>query len=233
MKRFLLFALLVFLISLSSFSQGARVKWHSGYDERLLHFGFSVGVNTMDFGFNRPAPSEDGLYAEINTLSSGFNVNVVTDLRLGSYWSLRFLPGINLGQRNLTFYDSQDSEVSTMFIESNFLDIPFLLKYKAMRINNFRPYVIGGVSFKYDWAARKDYDYDSNVFVRLKPFDVYYDVGAGIDKYMKYFKLSVELRLSVGVNNVKVDQPAEGQEIYANSIDALRSKMVMLSFYFE
>ncbi len=239
MKRFLLFCLLIIGVNIA-FAQRPRVKNDSGYDEHRFHFGFAIGVNIMDFAFQRPAIDADNhLFADVSSISPGFQVNIVTDFRLGQYLNLRIIPGINLGQRTITFQEyptgSVKDLVKSMTIESNFADLPILLKYKAMRINNFRPYIIGGFSAKYDWAARKGYDESANIFVRLQPIDFYYEFGVGVDQYLPYFKFTTELRVAIGLNDILVKKPAEskGAEIYPKSINKLSSRMVTLNFYFE
>ncbi len=87
------------------YGQRARVMNNPEYDEKFLHFGFSLGVNDFDFNFKRPVPSaqNDSLFADVSTLEPGFQVNVVSDLRLGKYFNLRCMPGINFGSRKLLF----------------------------------------------------------------------------------------------------------------------------------
>jgi len=214
----------------NSKAQVARVQNNPDYDFKLIHFGFTVGLNTMDFGIRRPLNTD--LFADVSSISPGFQVSIVSELRLGNYFSLRFLPGITFGQRTLNFY--VDSVFDTdMQLESNFLDFPLLIKYKSKRVNNYRPYFVAGPNIRYDLAARKDYEEGSDVYVRLKPFDVYFEIGFGIDFYLQYFKFSPELKLSVGFRDMLVGDPAAGFPEYVDSIDRLNSYVVMLCFHFE
>jgi len=50
-KRFLYIAIagLFLLFHIESFSQKQKPKNDSWYDDKLLHFGFSLGMNLMDF----------------------------------------------------------------------------------------------------------------------------------------------------------------------------------------
>ena len=75
-------------------------------------------------------------------------------------------------------------------------------------------------------------DYGEKVRIK-KPFDVYLEIGFGVDFYLQYFKFSPELKLSVGMRNMLVDDPAEGFPQYVNSINRLSSYVVMLCFHFE
>ena len=45
-------SLLILLTTVALSAQKAKPKNDSNYDERLLHFGFSMGLNTMDFKIN-------------------------------------------------------------------------------------------------------------------------------------------------------------------------------------
>ncbi|MCK4853317.1 MAG: PorT family protein [Bacteroidales bacterium] len=226
------------MLTLQVAGQIKRVQNDPGYDYKWIHFGFMVGLNTMDFGFNRPAMGPDSvLFADVSKPNPGFQVSIVSDLRLGDRLSLRFLPGITFGSRSLYFYSDSGDTIQTLeskqSVESNYLDFPLLLKYKSRRVNNYRPYLVGGINMRYDMAARKDYDADGP-YVRLTPMDFYAELGFGIDFFLQYFKFSPELKVSVGFRDVLVHEPAGGQNRrYANSIDGLKSYLVMLCFYFE
>jgi hypothetical protein len=230
LKKSLIIILLAFTI-LPLNGQVKKVQNDPGYDFKWIHFGFTVGLNTMDFGIRRPA--NPYVFADVSRISPGFQVSIVSDLRLAEYFSLRFLPGITFGQRTLYFYKNDTLFDRKMQIESNFLDFPLLVKYKSKRVNNYRPYFIAGGTIRHDLAARKEYEEDSNIYLRLKPFDVYFEFGFGIDYYLQYFKFSTELKLSAGLRNVLVDEPASGFPQYVNSIDRLNSYVVMLCFHFE
>ena len=220
--------------------QVKRVQNDPGYDYKWIHFGFMVGLNTMDFGFKRPAPvpgSSDILFADVSKPNPGFQVSIVSDLRLGDRFSLRFLPGITFGSRTLSFYEYPGTSGSPPItepqtVESNFLDFPLLLKYKSKRVNNYRPYLVGGLNMRYDMAARKDYDGDGP-WVRLEPLDFYAEFGFGIDIFLQYFKFSPELKVSVGFRDVQVHDHGGANPQYTNSINKLNSYVVMLCFYFE
>ena len=204
------------------------------YDDKILHFGFSLGLNSYDFNFKRSTnfAASDSLYADVNKLEPGFQVNVVSDLRLSKYLNLRCMPGINFGQRMVN-YSKNGQNVKSMRVESNFIDFPLMLKYRAKRVNNYAPYLLAGFSARWDLAARKAYDPESNIFIRLKPFDVYWETGVGIDYYLFYFRFSTELKLSIGLTDVMVHSASTSQPQYVYAIDRLTSKLIMLSFHFE
>ncbi|NOQ26374.1 MAG: outer membrane beta-barrel protein [Bacteroidales bacterium] len=240
MKKFIII-LFLGVISLSLFAQKNKdnVLNYQGVDQKKLHFGFTLGLNTMDFKIT-PSMNEYGadsklLYPELNDLLTGFHVGIVSNLRLTEFLDLRFLPGISLGTRKILFYDENHNLDREMKIESTFIDLPLLLKYKATRINNTRPYIIGGVNVRNDMARNKEFieEEKAAVYIKMKSFDIYYDLGAGVDFYLTYLKFSFEIKYSVGMLNVVSSDSYDDDPQYANSIDKLNSRIFMVSLHFE
>jgi len=227
--------LLLLLLQLPSVAQKQKSKNKSWYDEKLLHFGFSIGFNTMDFNVTPDNDffSTDSLYPEVSFLKPGINIQIVMDLRPFTYFDIRFLPGVSFGQRQLNFYRSQLAYNDEQKVESSFLEFPLLLKYKGMRLNNVRPYVVGGLNFRYDLAGRKEYDDEEPVYVRLHRADLYYELGAGLDFYLPYFKLSVEVKMSNGLRDILVHDPAPGYPEFVNAVGKLKSQIWVIAFHFE
>jgi hypothetical protein len=230
-----IFIFLILLIPFVAAAQKAKPKNDSNYDERLLHFGFSMGANAMDFNIkmNDYDLNPDSLTAEVVNLKPGLNIQIVMDYRPATYFDIRFLPGVSFGQRNINFYKDGALYNDQQQIESSFLEFPLLVKAKGMRLNNSRPYLIAGLNFRYDLAAKKEYDPDQSVYLRLRPADLYYEVGAGIDFYLPYFKLTIEAKMSSGLRDVLVHEPEPYHTEFANSIETLKSQIWVLSFHFE
>lgn len=219
----------------SAFAQTKKPLNRSWYDEKPFHFGFSIGFNTMDFRVtpNQDNFSVDSLYPEVALLSPGINIQIVMDYHPATYWDIRFLPGVSFGQRKLNFYESAVLYDDKQIVESSFLEFPLLLKYKGARLNNVRPYLIGGLNFRHDLAGRKGYDDEKEVYLRLYRSDLYYEFGAGMDFYLPYFKLAIEIKMSNGFRDVLIRDGGAGHPQYINAIDRLRSRMWVLAFHFE
>jgi len=232
---YIIFSLVLLLIHYDLSGQKQKPKNESWYDEKLIHFGFSLGLNTMDFNIT---PSQnylvtDSLYPEVSKLNPGINIQIVTDLRPAKYMDIRFLPGVSFGQRNVRYYKNQVIYNDHQRLESSFLEFPLLLKLKGDRLNNVRPYVVGGFNYRYDLAAKKEFDDAKPVYIRIKKPDLYYELGAGLDFYLPYFKLSVELKMSTGLSDVLVREYAPGHKEYVNAIEKMKSQIWILAFHFE
>ena len=232
-KSFLILTALI--ISAGVNAQKQRPKNKSWYDDKIIHFGFSIGFNSMDFNAT-PSLQDfavDSLIPEVSMLNPGINIQVVINYKPARFFDIRFLPGVSFGQRNLMYYKNKQLYNDDQQLESSFLEFPLLLKYKGTRLNNVRPYLVSGLNFRYDLAGRKEYDDAEPIYLRLHRADLYYEVGAGLDFYLPYFKLSVELKMSNGLRDVLVKEPAPGYPQYVNAIERLNSQIWVLAFHFE
>ena len=231
MKKFsLVFFLAIIAITLKA--QRSKVLNDPTLDDHPIHFGFCLGLNSMDFTVktNYQNYKTDSLIADVSKPSTGFHIQIISSYRLGEYLDLRFLPGISFGQRNLNFFKGNKLVNDRQRLESNFLEFPLLLKYKSKRLNNFRPYIISGGNFRVDLA--KTFSEDDQVYLDLKPYDIYFEIGAGLDFYLPYFKFSTELKLSYGFLNM-IKRRTTSVPKYQDAIESLNSSLVMLSFHFE
>jgi len=227
------------ILSLSLWAQNQKVKNLRYLDSQPVHFGFTVGLNYMDFTIHKSGlffNDTVDFYSIENKIQPGFHLGPIVNFRLGQYFDLRLLLNLSFGQRNLTYNrvnfsgtEGVISELYTMKIASTFIEVPVLIKYKAARMNNMRPYVLLGACPKYDLSAKKAPNEADLPKVQLNQLDYYADMGFGIDWYLPYFKLSTELKYSLGFN----DMLKQDGTVYTSAIDKMSSKMFMLSFHFE
>ena len=117
------------------FAQEKKVLNQPKYDRQKMHFGFLLGVNKTDFVIKRIKDFNllDTLYTVESDGQSGFNLQIITNLRLGENFDLRFLPGLSFASRNLNYAFEKTTSKETVVIkkvESTFLDFPLDLKFK-------------------------------------------------------------------------------------------------------
>jgi hypothetical protein len=224
------------------------------YDYAPYHFGFTLAANQMFFTvkpienlqntwfYKQSIPDLVGVdSARVRSLESretaGFTIGIVSNLRLGEFIDLRFLPDLSFGERELVYQiqQSQYGEISDIEVPkkiySTFVEFPLQIKYKSMRLHNNRAYVLGGIKYTLDLAseAKKNQDEVDNKHVKIKKNDLMAELGVGFDFYTTYFKFGVELKMGYGFNDVLVRE----ENIYTDTIDKLYSKMFQLSFTFE
>jgi len=229
----------IFFLSLSlvSNAQQPKVKNLQRFDVKRVHFGFSLGINSGGFALHRkPVNSITDSIANIEVVSqSGFNLGIVTDLHLGPYFDLRFVPTLVFGQRNVNFLFVNESTglpyVEDRAVESTYLDFPLLMKYRSARLNNFAAYFIVGGKYSIDLASNEDVnnaDIEESI-IKLKRNTTSAEVGIGTDFFLPYFKFAIELKMSYGLQDVLIQDNTE----LSTPIDRIIPKMFFLTFLFE
>ena len=203
------------------------------YDRKMFHFGFLLGMNYTDIAVKLKDNIQnlDSVYIVEPKGALGFNLNIVSDMRLGEHFNMRLLPGISFVGRSMEYTIRERDTVPIVYdkpVNSVYLELPLYFKFRSRRINNWRVYIIGGGRFLYDMATKEEVETDE-ILLRMKREDYTWDLGVGIDFYLEYFKLSTEVKMSFGLNNLLV----EDETVFTNSIESLRSKTFMFSVYFE
>ena len=238
--RLLLCLPLLVLLPQRAFSIGKMPPNAPLYDNKLFHFGFSLGMNFMDFslGTDRNLGFEGDTILSVRHRSQpGFAVGVVTDLRMGKYFNLRFIPTFSMGTRSLE-YTMAEGEAGIVKdrqdIESIMLFLPLEVKWKAARINNSRPYVTAGFQYTLDMANRKmeeGSNPESEEYkMKLNPHDLGVTVGLGWDFFLPFNnKIALELKAYFGFMDVLFRENNK----YTDRITRLNSRMIQLSMTFE
>lgn len=250
-KRFF-YILIVLFFAFRAEAQRLVVNNLTTFDDKKVHFGFTLGLNATDFDISHyqilsdnpnftpetvngvPLSGAERIRTDLTTLVPGFTVGIVSNLRLTQSFDLRFLPGMSFGERKLVYnipvQDVNDAGNRNYYsIKSTFLDFPLLVKYKARRVNNQRPYLIAGAAYRIDISKTGLED-----LVRTKPGSSYLEAGVGWDTYLEFFRLSTELKFSFGLNNVLDVGPKDTQaQVYTDAVSQLVSNVFTLSFHFE
>lgn len=228
-------SLLTFVFALALMAQEPKVQNRPYIDQRRFHYGFLLGLHMQDLeiennGYIDPDTGEQW-YAEINNYSPGFTVGVLGELRLNKHFSLRLSPSIHFGQKHAVYHEQRSGSDSTQVFKSTYISVPIDVKFSAPRYNNFRPYLIAGIDPMVDLTARK---HDA---LRLKPFDLYLEIGMGCDIYLPFFKLIPEIKFCFGLLDIihknRSDLIDNTLQKYTNSVNGGRSNMIVLTFNFE
>ncbi len=207
------------------------------YDRERLRFGFSLGYNSSNLKvFKKPAYySTDTLYSITPNAGPGFNIGIVTNVMLTRYIDLRFTPNLSFVDRQLK-YEFADARKNTIrSIESTYVDFPLSIKLRTIRHRNVGFYVLAGVKYSLDVISQKKVEKGEDPFdeatkkVKLTNLNLSYEWGFGWDLYYQYFKLSPEIKMSYGTNNIFKEET----HIYSRPIDQLFSRAFCLTFYFE
>ena len=231
MKRFFYILIFVFLTQ-SVWAQRHTVPLNlPNYDRKPVHFGFLLGINSMDFKITPRAVQADTLFILKSQEQKGFNLGIVSNFRLGRNADLRFLPTLSFAERDINYTIEVDGELEEIKkdVESTFIEFPVNFKFKSNRYNNGRAYLITGAKFNIDLASQKDIDDEGRELIKLKKSDLMYEVGFGIDFYLEYFKFSPEFKATFGL----VDMLVHDESIYSSSIQKMLTHGFTVTLTFE
>lgn len=245
MNRLKPFIVLLLLLSVTA---GASAQRHvfgapnlTRYDDKIYHFGFSLGVGTYNYILtSNPNLTYldgcDSLHVVNPRSGKSFGFGIVSDLRMGKFFDLRFIPSFSFPDCKIQYYCNTDNANESFANGSAngivFLDLPLLLKFKSTRMmNNIRAYVLAGAQYSFNLVYSKVQKLSPNMakeVLLVNAHDVMAQVGVGFDFYCTYFKLATELKFSLGL----IDQlQKEGK--YVGAISSLRSKGFQISITFE
>ncbi len=216
------------VISTSTFGQIESSHNLPNYDEKFMHYGFLLALNTTQF---RVVHSDDfvqsdsvvGLYPKLKT---GFTLGFIVNTRISEFVDFRVMPEVAFYERALAFELSSDGAVEAIF-NTAVVELPLLIKYKSQRRLNHRIYMVGGVKFAFEVGKKKDSVKKAEILT--KATDISLEYGIGWDQYLPLFKFAPEVRVSYGLTNLFVPQ----DNIYSNSIKKLSTFTVTASFLFE
>ncbi len=216
-------------------------------DLKPFHFGVVIGTHLQDIEFKNVGEQllydktgvgiKKTIVCDQDRWDPGFNVGVLGEFKLNNYLGFRVSPTMYFGSRHLTFSDRTDIDPNNnketyQDLKSIYASLAFDLTYNAQRFNNKKPYILIGINSMLNLSGNND-DY-----IRLKRYDYLFEIGLGCDLYMPLFKLKPELKFCYSlINSLEKshanDLKDKSMLLYTNSVAEARTKMIVLSFYFE
>ena len=207
-----------------------RVLNDENFDKKPWSWGYYFGINRYDFNFDYYEQRPD-IFVE---QSYGFNVGLLGNKRINEFLDLRLEPGLVYNARTLIFVDIPGEENDQMReLNSTYIHIPLLLKFSTKRLNNFKPFVVGGLSYSYNLSSNQDNPDDNSAGqFRMTNNTFYYEVGFGIDFYLPYFKFSPSIRGVFALSDelVRDENP---NSLYTSNIEVMQSRGIFLNFTFQ
>ena len=214
----------------AQFLSRERILNDENFDKKPWSFGYYFGINRYDFNFDYKEQRPD-IFVE---QSYGFNVGLLVNKRINEYLDLRLEPGLVYNGRNLYYQDIAGEENDRLReLNSTYIHIPLLVKFSTKRLNNFKPFVVGGLSYSYNLSSNENNPDDNSAGqFRMKDNTFYYEVGFGIDLYLPYFKFSPSIRGVFALTDELV--PDENpNSVYTSNIEVMQSRGIFLNFTFQ
>lgn len=206
------------------------VEYQQNWDKQPVFWGYYLGLSKK--GFKISYTEVDKL---INVTSNiGFNVGLIGDVRLHKNINLRLEPGLSSNSKQISYtYISGGKKDTLRDINGTYIRVPLLVKFSANRYYNIRPYVIGGLSYDYNFSSNQDNPNDnSDGEFRMKKSNFTYELGIGVDIYLPYFIFSPSIRGIFAINNELVrDENPNSQ--WTRPIDYFGTRGIFINFAFH
>ncbi len=233
--RFLVLVLTVLFVTATAHGQRRtkeKVVNLQNFDKKKLQFGYYIGLNS----YNYKVEYKKLLPEVLVKTSPGFNIGLVADYRVFEHLNLRFEPGLSSTQRELNFLDRSrftKSSDTLRTVKSTYIHLPLILKFSTKRLNNIRPYLLGGISTSVNLSSNQNNPDDNvNQVFRTQTNTFYYELGLGIDFYLYYFKFSPSIRGVFAISDELVPD-VDPNSPWTGNISALRSRGIFINFTFH
>ena len=219
--------ILAFLLGFTALGQGKKyIQLHDEfYDEKPVHFGFMFGLTGSNYYANGfPSVLVNDVTGEPLSLTSpktfGFQIGGIVNYALSKHIEVKSGLNIALYDRQIQF--ANEDLISR---ESTWLEIPMLLKFRSVRRQNHRMYLLSGLKLGLEANVKK-----KNTAVTANTSELSLEYGIGFERFYRFFKFSPEIRISHGLNNLFV--PPGSTSSYSK-LSQLNSHTISLIFNFE
>lgn len=221
-----------FVTHVSAQRYGGNNYNFQGFQRKPYYFGITLGYNTSTF---KPYRSKEFLMRDsikvIEGLKGpGFNLGIVTNLKVGQYFDFRLLPTLSFAERNIEYSRNiRSGAFAQRKVESVFVELPFQVRYKSAPYNDQRWFVLLGVKYGFD-VASDSRTRQAESLVTISPNEFSVEYGAGMQFFFPYFIFSPEIKISQGLGNTLIYNPNLEE---STVLEKILSRAFTISFHFE
>ena len=222
------------LVSAQLFSKERLVN-NENFDKPQLSYGYYLGFNVYDYNIDYTTKVND-----VQVLKyAGLNVGLVGNFRINDYIDIRLEPGVVISRRELnysyTYFNGISYEEKDLIreIQSTFVHIPLLIKFSTKRINNIKPFIVGGFSTALNLSSQQNNPKDnSNNTFRVTKNNLYYELGIGIDLYLTWFKFTPSLRGVFSIQDELVND-VDPNSPWTKNMTQIQTRGLFINFTFQ
>lgn len=203
------------------------------FDNRFLSWGYFLGFNSYDFKIEYESQDTDLNTDILVQTQGGFNVGLIGDMRVNKYMNLRLEPGLYFTQRTLMFPNFEEERDAMRQVKSTYIHVPLLMKFSTKRLNNFKPFIVAGISRSYNLSSNEDNPEDNNEGqFRMTKGTGYFELGFGVDFYLFYFKFTPSIR-GVFATSDELVADDDPNSPWTSNINSLNTRGIFVNFTFQ
>ena len=232
-KRLTLLTGFFFIISAIS---AQRETNRPDHDNLPYYFGLTFGYSNMSMHTSKSPrfTQYDSVLSVEPGSSGGFSAGLLATLKLTNRFEFRASPQLIVGGARyftytLKYPNSNEAEVEKKTLPSTIFTLPLQVKFNSDRIDNFRVYMLGGLTADMDLASNSN-ERNAEDLIKLKKNDYAMEAGVGFNFFLKFVTLSPELKVHYGLTNIH-DRDKDLK--YSNVLANLQSRMIVFSINIE
>lgn len=202
------------------------------FQSKPYYFGITLGYNSSNFRIFHSSRFvlNDSISSAQSVTGPGFNLGIVSNLKVGQYFDFRFLPTLSFAERNIQYTSPLETRAPySRKVESVFVEVPFQIRYKSAPYNDMRLFIVAGIKYSFDVASDSRTRQAAQI-VKISPTDFAFEYGAGIQFFFPYFIFSPEFKVSHGISNILIYDNELDQ---SNVIEKILSRTFTVSLHFE
>ncbi|MFZ1497185.1 MAG: outer membrane beta-barrel protein, partial [Saprospiraceae bacterium] len=225
--------LLLLLISYGVWAQSRGNNNYLDFQNKSYYFGITLAYNKSNYRlYNSKNFIANDSFSVVESIKGpGFNLGIVSNLRIGNYFDFRFLPTLSFAERNISYklIKSRQIPQKTRKIESVFVELPFQVRFKSEPYHDMRAFVIAGIKYAFD-VASDSRTRQASELVKVAPTDFSIEYGAGVQIFFPFFIFSPEFKVSQGLGNILIYNKDLQQ---STVLEKIYSRSFTISLHFE
>ncbi len=206
-------------------------NFSNNFQNKDYYFGITLGYNMAKY---RVIQSDDFILndsiAKVESANGpGFNLGIVTNLKIGQHFDFRVLPTLSFAERKLVYGGVKDQDPVTKSVQSVYVEAPFHFRYKSQPYKDMRVFVVGGFKYAFDVSSNSRARQAENL-VKVASSDFSVEFGAGIQFFLPYFILSPEIKFSYGLSDILI---YDANLVNSSVLEKLLSRGITINIHFE
>jgi hypothetical protein len=224
-KSFFYSVFFCFLFAYANAQDTAKVYPQARTGKRL-HPGLIASTGPYFLLIKGSGPHSDSLKYIHSNVQTEFGMGIALEYKLSHRFSLLFSPSVIIVNYNLNYLFASHEwyNIGANRISST-IELPLDVELYFNRYKNHNEFILAGVGIKrlINTAANLDQGY-----IPLNPNNHCLEAGGGMEFYMRHFKIKMQGKYSVGLDNM-ISQPVS---IFGETINGVYSSEVLFSIAF-
>ncbi len=206
------------------------------HDNLPYYFGLTFGYSNMNLHTTKDARflQYDSVLSVEPGSSGGFAAGLLATVHLTNRFEFRAAPQLMVGGAKyftyvLKYPNANETAIEKKTLPSTIFTLPLQIKFNSDRIDNFRVYMLAGLTADIDLASNSN-ERNAEDLIKLKKNDYAIEGGVGFNFFLKFVTLSPEIKIHNGLTNIHDRDP---DLKFSNVIDQLKSRMIIFSINIE